>query len=51
MENSDITGKEFIEYWDNVIDLWMNKEVKDFIGEHRNAKRPIEKVKESNIVK
>ncbi len=47
MANSDFTGKEFIEYWDKVIDFWMDKEVKGSKGERRDVKRPLEKQKES----
>jgi hypothetical protein len=46
MENFDLQN-DFIKYWDKVIDFWMDKEVKDTKGERRDAKRPLEKQKES----
>lgn len=49
MENSDSKENEFITYWDNVIDFWLDKNeiVQKVNGERRNAKRPLGNKKES----
>ena len=47
MSNSDSKENKFINYWDSVINLWLNKKVQEVNGKGRNAKRPLDNKKES----